>query len=281
MNTFRRLVDELLGKQISSRTDLIEQLDEARDSSLISLSELVMIRGVLALFDQKVADARIAVGKVAWMRLGDPLAKMISEISSSGHSRYPVLDDDEKLVGILHVKHLLGGPISDQSYCLEPSLLQQAKKVPESKRLDSMLRDFQRDHVHMAVVADEAGRMIGVITLEDVIERIVGAIRDEFDADEAGESSGLIRQDESRPNRWQVRGDVPIAQFNKTFGTSLDTASADTVGGWFARAIGDVPKPGDTHAVQGCTLEVTAADERRALAFSVETAPDSGSAQPA
>ena len=268
MSVLRKLIDDLLGKQISTRAELVEALNDAGSDELISHVELEMVHGVLRLFEQTVADVRIPVGKVVWMRLGDSVDAMIREIAASGHSRYPVLDrDEEKVVGILHVKHLLRGPIFQAGYRLEADLLRGAEKVPDSKRLDAMLRDFKKNKVHMAVVADEAGRMDGVVTLEDVLEKIVGEIRDEFDADESQAGSGLIAN--GQPGVWTVKSDLDIEEFNREFAADLDLQYADTLGGWFARELGEVAKIGARLEAGGFVFTVAEADERRIISFEV------------
>ena len=268
MSVLRKLIDDLLGRQISTRAELVEALNDAGSDELISHAELSMVHGVLRLFEQTVADVRIPVGKVVWMRLGDSVDDMVKEIAASGHSRYPVLDrDEEKVVGILHVKHLLRGPIFQAGYRLEPGLLRSAEKVPDSKRLDAMLRDFKKNKVHMAVVADEAGRMDGVVTLEDVLEKIVGEIRDEFDADEREAEAGLVANGGS--GVWTARSDLGIEEFNRRFSASLDLRHADTLGGWFARELGEVAKVGDRLEAGGFAFTVAKADERRIIAFEV------------
>ena len=268
MSALRRLMDDLLGRQISTRADLVDAISEAGSDDLISRTELTMVQGVLRLFEQTVDSLRIPVGRVVWMRLGDPLSDMLGKINASGHSRYPVLRPDvDRVAGILHVKHLLRGPVFQEDYRLGQDLLRTAKMVPASTRLDAMLREFRSNRVHMAVVGDERGKMDGVVTLEDVLERIVGDIRDEFDADEGKGDRDLIA--DGSPGVTTVRSGMDIDDFNREFSSNLDTSYADTIGGWFSRELGKVARIGDRIEAGGLVVTVSAVDERRVISFEV------------
>lgn len=245
-----------------SRNELGGMLAKAEKSKLISHVELDMLHGVLGLLELRVEDIMIPQGKVSWLHVGNDLDSMLAEVAKTGHSRYPVYNGEESdSAGILHVKDLLSTARGRSGYRLEQSLLRPARKVPESKRLNSMLRDFQKYRVHMVVVADEYGNISGVVTIEDVLERIVGSIRDEFDAQE-GKAESAIRP-ASKTGHWTVDGATLLIEFNRKFGANADRSKSDTVGGWIAHKLGRMPMAGDRIVLAGHAVTVVSVDGRR------------------
>ena len=255
-----QLVAGLFGRSsVNSRSDLDALLVEAEHARLIRSNELEMLRGVLALLEIRVKDVMIPQGKVSWLDLDDDLPSMLAEIRATGHSRYPVHTDEEAgVAGILHVKDLFNQTTKTPNYRLAIGLLRPAHQVPESKSLNSMLCDFQKHRVHMAVVADEYGNPSGLVTIEDVLERIVGAIHDEFDAAEGtrGFDSSSAKQD-------LLDGATSIEEFGERFGSLPEAGKSGTIGGWIANQLGRMPVVGDRLEHGERSIVVTAMAERR------------------
>lgn len=261
----------LLGGSLPrNRDDLVFLLGTAHNHSrLLPAGELSMLRNILALPELRVEEIMLPHGKVDWLHADNTLAEVLARANQTEHSRYPVIDNDtEKVTGILHVKRLIGIEAQPGDAILtRKNILQTARVVPESKRLDAMLRDFQYYRIHMMIVADEAGHPIGVVTIEDVLEKIVGAIRDEFDK---GEGVTIPIQASSIPNHWQVAGDAPLAKFNQQFHLNLDVERFDTIGGWLANRLGRLPTPNEIVEEGNLRLRATHLNQRRILSLEVE-----------
>ena len=176
------------------------------------------------------------------------------------------------VIGILHVKNLVDLDSQPDDLILKSGVLALAepRTVPESKKLDSMLRDFQYYRTHMTIVADVAGKPSGMITIEDVLEHIVGAIHDEFDSEEDVHSP--IRATPT-PDHWQVAGDTPMPEFNEHFDQDIDANKFETVSGWLSNKLGRLPSIGDTLEANGLALRVLQTDERRVLSVEVAKQP--------
>lgn len=262
----------LLGGSIPrKRQELVRLLGETnRRTQLLPAGELAMLSNILALPDLRVEEIMLPHGKVDWLHIDDTLAEILDQVTKTEHSRYPVIDNDtEKVAGILHVKRLIGIEVqTDAPVLTRKNLLQTARVVPDSKRLDAMLRDFQYYRLHMMIVADEAGQSVGVVTIEDVLEKIVGAIRDEFDE---GEGVTAPIQASSTPNLWQVAGDAPLEKFNRHFNLNLDVERFDTIGGWLANRLGRLPTLKDTVKEGNLRLQPTLLNQRRILSLEVTT----------
>jgi magnesium and cobalt transporter len=184
---------------------------------------------------------------------------LLKTVIESGHSRFPVMDEDrEKIVGILLAKDLLRLAAQDDHTQFDiKEFMRPTVFVPESKRLNVLLREFRRSRVHMAIVADEYGGVAGLVTIEDVIEQIVGDIDDEHDVDEAEN----IRKDGER--QYIVRGQTPIDEFNEYFLTDLSDDEFDTVAGLVMKQLGRLPRRGETLQLADCELKVLRFDRRR------------------
>ena len=264
----------LLGGSVPrDRADLERLLDLASDNSQsFADAELGMLRNVLSLPQVRVEDVMIPHGKVDWLNADDSFSEVIEKVTANRHSRYPVIDTDQETVaGILHVKRLVGLEAKPDDTILAPGMLQRARTVPESKKLDSMLREFQYYRVHMVVVADEGGKPAGMVTIEDVLEHIVGAIRDEFDSFEA--ITPPIRAT-GKQDLWEVDGETPLGKFNEHFGLELDENRFDTVNGWIANHLGRLPQVNDELEESNLRLKVTKTDQRRVLAVDVAMQAD-------
>ena len=219
-----------------------------------------MLEGVLGVADIQVRDIMVPRAQMTVLNRDDESDVLLRTVIESGHSRFPVMDEDrEKIVGILLAKDLLRlrraattAPNSTSRNSCAPSVF-----VPESKRLNVLLREFRRSRVHMAIVADEYGGIAGLVTIEDVIEQIVGDIDDEHDVDE----DVNIRKDGDR--QYIVRGQTPIDEFNEYFQTELSDDEFDTVAGLVMKQLGRLPRRGETLQLADCELKVMRFDRRR------------------
>lgn len=259
----------LLGGSIPRDKDELARLLElaGKRSQLLAKSELEMLRSVLSMTTKTTKDVRIPRGEVVWLHSDDTYAKIIATVTAKKHSRYPVLEPDhEKVLGILHVKRLVGLAAGADARILEApagaKLLQQARIVPTGKPLDAMLREFRHYQVHMMVVADEGGHIDGMITIEDVIEHIVGEIRDEFDSVSPAAAIRPLGKDGSR---WEIDGDIPLAAVNAHFADQLSASRAVTLSGWLANALGRLPVTGDEVKEGGLTFHVSQSNQRKVL----------------
>lgn len=257
----------LLGGSLPRRLDDIRDLLQRggrMSPGLASSPEVAMMLNVISLGQVAVEHVMVPYGKIEWLRDDHSYDEVLKTVTAHHHSRYPVMDAEEETVkGILHVKHLLGIQAAPADRILTEEILQPARTVPESKKLDSMLREFRHYRCHMMVVADDAGRPAGMVFIEDVLEHIVGRMHDEFDKHE-----GLwetFRQ--TSPGIWEVDGDTPLAKFGERFGLALDASRFDTVSGWASHRMGRLPEQGDSFEEDGVAIRVTKADERRVLAI--------------
>jgi magnesium and cobalt transporter len=242
------------------RAELLAVLHDAGERGLLDGEALTMVEGVLEVSDLQVRDIMVPRAQMVCVRRDDPAATILPIVVESGHSRFPVMDADrDDIVGILLAKDLLRLCISDgrerfdiREY-MRPSVF-----VPESKRLNILLKDFRRNRNHMALVVDEYGGVSGLVTIEDVIEQIVGEIDDEFDV----EDDQNIRKEADR--QYTVRGVTRIDEFNEYFGARLSEEEGfDTVAGLLMKQLGRLPRRGEVASIDGFEFRVSRADRRR------------------
>ena len=249
-----------------NRQDLLQLLREARERGLFEADALTMIEGVLAVSDMHARDVMVPRAQMVCVQRDDPVAHILPVVVESGHSRFPVLDEDrDDIAGILLAKDLLRlcGHEESQRFDIR-EYMRPAVFVPESKRLDVLLKEFRGNHQHMAIVVDEYGGVAGLITIEDVIEQIVGEIDDEFD----GEDDQNIRKESER--QYLVRGVTRIEEFNEYFGARLpEEQDFETVAGLLMRQFGRLPRRGESAIVEGFEFRITRADRRRIEALRV------------
>ncbi len=249
-----------------NRQDLLQLLREARERGLFEADALTMIEGVLAVSDLHARDVMVPRAQMVCVQRDDPVAHILPVVVESGHSRFPVLDEDrDDIAGILLAKDLLRlcGPEERQRFNIR-EYMRPAVFVPESKRLDVLLKEFRGNHQHMAIVVDEYGGVAGLITIEDVIEQIVGEIEDEFDV----EDDQNIRKESER--QYLVRGVTRIEEFNEYFGARLpEEQGFETVAGLLMRQFGRLPRRGESATVDGFEFRITRADRRRIDALRV------------
>ena len=264
MSWIRKLGRALSG-EAEHRDDLVQLMRQALERGLIDTDALQMLEGVLGVADLQVRDIMIPRAQMVAIRRDDPPQKLLPVIVESRHSRFPVVDDDrDDVVGILLAKDVLRLYAAgredefDIRECMRPALV-----VPESKRVNVLLKEFRRNRNHMAIVVDEYGGVAGLVTIEDAIEQIVGDIDDEFDVDD----DQNIRKEGDR--QFVVRGGTPIAEFNEYFGTELPDAEIDTDAGLVMKQLGHMPRRGETVLIGDLEMRVLRADRRRVDALKV------------
>ena len=248
------------------RTELVALLRQASQRGLVEPDALSMLEGVLEVGDLQVRDIMIPRAQMVFLRRDDPFAKLLPVVVESGHSRFPVMDEDrDDIVGILLAKDLLRLYSSDVRERFDiREYMRPVVFVPESKRLNVLLKEFRRNRNHMALVVDEYGGVSGLVTIEDVIEQIVGEIDDEFDV----EDDHNIRKEAER--QFTVRGVTRIEEFNEYFGAHLSEEEGfDTVAGLLMKEFGRLPRRGDAATIDGFEFRVTRADRRRIDALRV------------
>ena len=248
------------------RTELVALLRQASQRGLVEADALSMLEGVLEVGDLQVRDIMIPRAQMVFVRRDDPFAKLLPVVVESGHSRFPVMDEDrDDIVGILLAKDLLRLYSNDVRERFDiREYMRPVVFVPESKRLNVLLKEFRRNRNHMALVVDEYGGVSGLVTIEDVIEQIVGEIDDEFDV----EDDHNIRKEAER--QFTVRGVTRIDEFNEYFGAHLSEEEGfDTVAGLLMKEFGRLPRRGDAATIDGFEFRVTRADRRRIDALRV------------
>jgi len=254
-----RKLSRKIGGEAQDRGEIVDFLREAARRAIIEGDALAMLEGVLGVADIQVRDIMVPRAQMTVLNRDDESDVLLKTVIESGHSRFPVMDEDrEKIVGILLAKDLLRLAAADDESLFDiKEFMRQAVFVPESKRLNVLLSEFRRSRVHMAIVADEYGGIAGLVTIEDVIEQIVGDIDDEHDVDE----DQNIRKDGER--QYIVRGQTPIEEFNEYFQAGLSDDEFDTVAGLVMKQLGRLPRRGETLQLAGFELKVMRFDRRR------------------
>jgi magnesium and cobalt transporter len=264
---FERLT-ALISPEPENRTELLEILQDAHERNLIDADALSMIEGVFQVSDLSARDIMVPRSQMDVVDLTKPIEEWMPLVLQTAHSRFPAVEGDrDKVVGILLAKDLLRYYAEDSFDVRD--MLRPAVFIPESKQLNVLLRDFRANRNHMAVVVDEYGGVAGLITIEDVLEQIVGDIEDEYDFDEE-EDNILPVKDGMRRQRWRVKALTEIDQFNEKLGTSFSDDDVDTVGGLVANHLGRVPHKGDLFEIQDVRFEVLRADARQVHVLLVE-----------
>ena len=266
VRTFLDKLASFISSEPDSRTELLDILHDAHDRKLIDTECLSMIEGVFRLFDSAVRDIMIPRSQMYVIDITRPFSEWIDIVTKSGHSRYPVIEgDNETIIGTLHAKDLLHA--GEEGFSIR-NILRPAVFIPESKRLNVLLRDFRNTHNHLAIVVDEFGNISGLVTIEDVLEQIVGDIEDEFD-DENDDKIVPVKAGSAGP-RWRIPALTEMAEFIKTLGTALEDNRVDTIGGFVANCLGRVPHKGDTFDIGDLHFEVLRADARQLHTLLVE-----------
>lgn len=259
-------LSNLFQSEPKNREDLVEVIRDSAQNELIDSDTKEMIEGVMEISELRVRDIMIPRPQIVFIDDGLPFDECINLIIESAHSRFPVLKDDGKdtILGILHAKDLLKYLRPEQdNFDINP-LLRPAVIVPESKRVDRMLKEFRSERFHMAMVVDEFGAISGLVTIEDILEQIVGDIEDEFDEQEAAQIRQLSR------HSYAVSALTDIEKFNAFFACEFDDEEVDTLGGLAMQSLGRLPQRGEQFSlVDGVDVKVTSADSRRLIQLRV------------
>jgi len=257
-NWFEMLSNALL-REPKDRSELTRLLRDAQHRNLLDFDALSMIEGVLEVSEMQVRDVMIPRTQMAVINLSDSPEQFIPVIVESAHSRFPVIGDNrDEVVGILLAKDLLPGFANKDTQAFNiRDILRPAVFIPESKRLNVLLRDFRANRNHMAIVVDEYGGVAGLVTIEDVLEQIVGDIEDEHDIDD---DMMIIKHSESR---YTAKALTPVEEFNEQFGVDFPEDEFDTIGGLLTHKFGRLPKRGEVTTIDGFRFKVLRADSRR------------------
>jgi len=266
-NWFERLLNRFTHEP-EDREELVSQLHAAFERNVLDAEALSMIEGVLSFSERTVREVMVQRSQMDVIRLSEPMEKLLSHVIEAGHSRFPVIGEDKDDVqGILLSKDLLRYFLTPNDFDLQKTL-RPVVFVPESKRLDGLLREFRTTKTHMAIVVDEYGGVSGLITIEDVLEVIVGDIDDEHDLIESEDDIVPVRGE-----RYRVLATTSIEDFNDFFECALPDDEVDTIGGLVTANLGYVPVRGEGLQLQDWHFTVIRADSRRLQALLVERRP--------
>jgi len=249
----------LFSDEPETRSELLELLRDAAERQLVDTAALNIMYGAIGVSDMQARDIMIPRSQLAYVREADSLEDILKVVVESQHSRFPVIGDDlDDVRGVLHAKDLLrlwqGG---EREHFDIKDHMRQATAIPESKRLNVLLEEFRAKRNHMAIVVDEYGQVAGVVTIEDVLEQIVGEIEDEHDVDDEG---GIKPMNDG----WfVVKAETTIEDFNEHFATRFADDEFDTIGGLVLKAFGHLPKRGERTLIDGYEFRVLNADSRR------------------
>jgi magnesium and cobalt transporter len=248
--SFLRKLAEMIHPGPDSKDELIEALADAQDNDVIGEQSREMLEGVIRMADMTAGDVMVAAPRMDVINIDSPFDELLHLVIDTAHSRFPVYEGEkENILGILMAKDLL--KLQRAPELNIRALLRPAAFVPESKGLNDLLREFRGNRNHLAIVIDEFGRVAGLITIEDVLEEIVGEIEDEFDvAEDEGDIFGLV------DHTYRVSGNTGIERVNEAFGVTLPETDFDTIGGLVAHEMGHVPKRGEHYALSGLQFTV-------------------------
>ena len=260
-NRLRDFLNHLLpNHRASSKADVLENLRQAEQDGIVARDAYDMMQRVMFVSDLKVRDIMIPRSNMIHVDKEDDLDTCLEVMVESGHSRFPVEDNErDQIVGVLMAKDLLRFFDDDnkQRFNLR-DLTRPVVFVPESKRLNILLKDFRENRNHMAIVVDEYGSVAGLVTIEDVLEQIVGEIEDEHDIEEEESMIRVLDDGETI-----IKALLPIDEFNDHFKTYLNESASDTVGGLISQTLGHVPQRGELLEIENMQFEIVHADTRR------------------
>lgn len=263
----------LLLREPEDREQLMQLLHSAYERNLLDADALTITEGALSASETSVRDVMVPRSQMEVVDIDAPLDEIVAYVNKTAHSRFPVIDGSrDNVIGILLAKDLLRMQ-SEADFNLR-DWLRPAVFIPESKRLNVLLREFRVSRNHMAVVVDEYAGVSGVVTIEDVLEQIVGDIEDEYDFDEADDNIQL-----DHAGRYRVKAQTEIADFNTAFGTHFSNGECDTVGGLILHHLGRVPKRNELVDIEGTRFQVLRADSRRMYTLLVANPQHAGEPQ--
>lgn len=249
-----------------SKEELVEVITEAQQREVIDPQTREMIEGVIGVNEMRVRDIMIPRAQMTTIDIGQKVEEFLPVMLESAHSRFPVISEDkDHIEGILLAKDLLSFAFNPGREFHLRDVLRPAVIVPESKRVDVLLKEFRQQRYHMAIVVDEYGGVSGLVTIEDILELIVGEIEDEYDIEEDG-------TDDIRPlnkSTYSVKALTPVDEFNSFFETSFSEEEADTIGGIVLKAFGHMPATNDEISIGELNFKITNSDKRRLVQLKV------------
>src|SRR5512134_1627325 len=252
-------------REPADRSALTRLLRTAYQRNLLDADALSIIEGALAVSEMQVRDIMVPRAQMDVIDIHSKVEDFISQVIGTAHSRFPVIGENrDDVIGVLLAKDLLRHYAGEEPFDVR-EMLRPAVFVPESKRLNVLLREFRASRNHMAIVVDEYGGVAGLVTIEDVLEQIVGDIEDEYDFDEA--SDNILPEP---GGRYRVKALTQIADFNAAFGSKLLDEAADTIGGFLIAHLGRLPKRGESVQIEGLRFQVLRADSRRVYTLLVD-----------
>jgi magnesium and cobalt transporter len=258
----------LLIRGPEDREHLVKQLHSAFERNLLDADALSMIEGALQVSEMQVRDIMVPRAQMDMIDVSETPDKFIPHVIATAHSRFPVVDKNrDDVIGVLLAKDLLRYYAGEEEFNVR-HMLRPAVFVPESKRLNVLLREFRANRNHMAIVVDEYGGVAGLVTIEDVLEQIVGDIEDEYDFDDSEDN--IVRE---QGGLYRVKAQTEIADFNRVFGTKYSDADFDTVGGLVLNRFGRLPRRGEAITIDGLRVQVLRADSRRLHVLQVHQLP--------
>ncbi len=262
-----RIGQSLLGEP-RDRQQLLAVLRDAQQRGLLGPDVLAMIEGALQVSEMRVRDVMVPRAQMVMLDMDGPWEELVNIVIDSGHSRFPVFHETrDEVEGILLAKDILPHLAADTKEVFPiRDLIRPAVFIPESKRLNVLLREFRSSRNHMAIVVDEYGGVAGLVTIEDVLEQIVGEIDDEHDIEE---EEAFVKRHST--TEFTLKALMPIEDFNETFGTKFADDEFDTVGGLLLKAFGHLPGRGEGVTLDGISFEVINADGRRIHLVKVDT----------
>lgn len=264
-----RLFSRISTTDPQNQDQLIQVLRHAQSRHLMDAEALSMMEGVLQVSELRVRDVMVPRATMVVVEHDAPLEEILPLVIESAHSRFPVIEDDKsEVVGILLAKDLLQYCAGFQRSFNMRDAVRSAVFVPESKRLNVMLKEFRHSRNHMAIVVDEYGSAAGFVTIEDVLEQIVGEIEDEYDFDEG---ASILQRSE---NEYTVKAHTSIEDFNEFFGTGFEDDAFDTVAGLMIHAMGHLPKRNEIVDISGYRFRVVRSDSRRIHLLNIERLTD-------
>ena len=255
---FERLFGRLAGDSPDSPEDILALLRQAREQKIFDEDTQQWLEKIIDFRGLEVRDAMISRAQMDVVKAGDSINRIIAYVVGTTHSRFPVIaDDKDNVLGILHAKDLLKYTLNPEQFKLE-NVLRPAVFVPEGKPLNVLLKEFRDMHNHLAVVVDEYGSISGLVTLEDVIEQILGDIEDEFDEDDSADNIFAVS-----PDRWRINAVTEIEDVNEFFGTDYSDEEVNTIGGLVIKELGHLPVRGEKAVIGPLQFTVARADNRR------------------
>lgn len=254
-----RLFKRVSGSQTPDNSkEFIDLFQQAREQQVFDDDTMKRLENVICFNELAVRDAMISRAQMNVIKTTDSIERIIAYVIETAHSRFPVIEDDkDHILGILHAKDLLKQTLNPEHFKLE-NILRPAVFVPEGKPLSVLLKEFQEQRNHMAMVVDEYGGISGLVTFEDLIEQIVGKIEDEFDEDDSADNIFAVSTE-----RWRVKATTEIADFNHFFGTHFSDEEVDTIGGFIIQEMGHLPTRGEKITLEQLQFNVARADNRR------------------